>query len=224
MTISILLIEDDKDLAEAISDYMELEGFEFDFAYNGLTGRDLALTNHYDIILTDLNMPKMDGIDVCQSLRDKGVTTPVLMLTARDTLNDKLTGFAAGSDDYLVKPFAMDELKVRLLALVRRSKGVVTRLSIGDLTVDLDKHQAVRSGHTLKMPPVCWKMLVCLMQNSPNVVSKTTLEDEVWGDALPSADSLKVHLFKLRQAVDTSFDNKLIHTVHGVGIVIREEQ
>ncbi|MFA0087624.1 response regulator transcription factor [Vibrio sp. 10N.261.51.F12] len=224
MTISVLLIEDDKDLAEAISDYMELDGFEFDFAYNGLAGRDLALTNHYDIILTDLNMPKMDGIDVCQSLRDKGITTPILMLTARDTLNDKLTGFAAGSDDYLVKPFAMDELKVRLLALARRSKGVVTRLSIGDLTVDLDKHQAIRSGQPLKMPPVCWKMLVCLMQNSPNVVSKTKLEDEVWGDTPPSADSLKVHLFKLRQAVDASFDNKLIHTVHGVGIVIREEQ
>ncbi|HDM8194142.1 TPA: response regulator transcription factor [Vibrio harveyi] len=224
MTISVLLIEDDKDLAEAISDYMELEGFEFDFAYNGVSGRDLALSNPYDIILTDLNMPQMDGIDVCQSLRDKGITTPILMLTARDTLDDKLTGFAAGSDDYLVKPFAMDELKVRLLALARRSKGVVTRLSIGDLTVDLDKHQATRSGQPLKMPPVCWKMLVCLMQHSPNVVSKTKLEDEVWGDALPSADSIKVHLFKLRQAVDTPFDNKLIHTVHGVGIVVREEQ
>ncbi|MGL6315078.1 response regulator transcription factor [Vibrio sp. WXL103] len=224
MTVSVLLIEDDKDLAEAISDYMELDGFEFDFAYNGLSGRDLALKHPYDIILTDLNMPKMDGIDVCQSIRDKGVTTPILMLTARDTLSDKLTGFAAGSDDYLVKPFAMDELRVRLLALVRRSKGIVTRLSIGDLTVDLDKHQATRAGHPLKIPPVCWKMLVCLMQNSPNVVSKTKLEDEVWGDALPSTDSLKVQLFKLRQVVDAPFEHKLIHTVHGVGIVIREEQ
>ncbi len=173
MTISVLLIEDDKDLAEAISDYMELDGFEFDFAYNGLSGHKLALNHPYDIILTDLNMPKMDGIDVCQSLRDKGVTTPILMLTARDTLSDKLMGFAAGSDDYLVKPFAMDELKVRLLALARRSKGVVTRLSIGDLVVDLDKHQATRSGQPLKMPPVCWRMLVCLMQNSPNIVRKT---------------------------------------------------
>ncbi|MGL6260290.1 response regulator transcription factor [Vibrio sp. WXL210] len=224
MTVSVLLIEDDKDLAEAISDYMELDGFEFDFAYNGLSGRDLALKHPYDIILTDLNMPKMDGIDVCQSIRDKGVTTPILMLTARDTLSDKLTGFAAGSDDYLVKPFAMDELRVRLLALVRRSKGIVTRLSIGDLTVDLDKHQATRAGHPLKIPPVCWKMLVCLMQNSPNVVSKTKLEDEVWGDALPSTDSLKVQLFKLRKVVDAPFEHKLIHTVHGVGIVIREEQ
>lgn len=222
MTISALLIEDDKDLAEAISDYMELDGFEFDFAYNGLAGLNLALANRYDIILTDLNMPKMDGIDVCQSLRDKGVTTPILMLTARDTLDDKLDGFAAGSDDYLVKPFALQELKVRLLALVRRARGVVTRLSVGDLHVDLDKHQVTRAGQSLKLPPVCWKMLVCLMQNSPNVVSKTRLEEEVWGDELPSPDSVKVHLFKLRQAMDAPFDSKLIHTVHGVGIVLKQ--
>lgn len=96
----------------------------------------------------------------------------------------------------------------------------MTRLRIGDLTVDLDKHQATRSGQPLKIPPVCWKMLVCLMQNSPNVVSKTKLEDEVWGDTLPSTDSLKVQLFKLRKAVDAPFQHKLIHTVHGVGIVI----
>lgn len=223
MTINALLIEDDQDLAEAISDYMELDGFEFDFAYNGAAGLNLALNNQYDIILTDLNMPKMDGIDVCQSLREQGVSTPVLMLTARDTLDDKVTGFAAGSDDYLVKPFAMEELKIRLQALIRRSQGTVTSLKVGDLSIDLDKHQATRAGQALKLPPVCWKMLVCLMRSSPNVVSKTKLEEEVWGDELPSADSLKVHLFKLRQAVDAPFDNKLIHTVHGVGIAVRED-
>lgn len=222
MSINTLLIEDDKDLAEAISDYMELDGFEFDFAYNGSAGLNLALTNDYDIILTDLNMPKMDGIDVCKSLREKGISTPVLMLTARDTLDDKITGFAAGSDDYLVKPFAMEELKIRLQALIRRSQGTVTSLSIANLSIDLDKHQTIRAGQLLKLPPVCWKMLVCLMRSSPNVVSKAKLEEEVWGDNLPSADSLKVHLFKLRQAIDAPFDNKLIHTVHGVGIVIRE--
>lgn len=222
MSINTLLIEDDKDLAEAISDYMELDGFEFDFAYNGSAGLNLALTNDYDIILTDLNMPKMDGIDVCKSLREKGISTPVLMLTARDTLDDKITGFAAGSDDYLVKPFAMEELKIRLQALIRRSQGTVTSLSIADLSIDLDKHQTIRAGQLLKLPPVCCKMLVCLMRSSPNVVSKAKLEEEVWGDNLPSADSLKVHLFKLRQAIDAPFDNKLIHTVHGVGIAIRE--
>ncbi len=223
MTIHALLIEDDKDLAEAISDYMELDGIEFDFAYNGLSGLNLALSNTYDIILTDLNMPKMDGVDVCQSLRDKGIATPILMLTARDTLDDKLTGFAAGSDDYLVKPFAMEELKVRVLALVKRASGMVTTLAVGPLKIDLDKHEVTRSDQPIKLPPVCWKILVCLMQNSPNVVSKSKLEDEVWGDDLPNADSLKVHLFKLRQAIDTPFESKLIHTVHGVGVAIREE-
>ncbi|MGF1703005.1 response regulator transcription factor [Photobacterium makurazakiensis] len=222
MNISALLIEDDRDLAEAISDYMELDGFEFDFAYNGAAGLTLALANQYEVILTDINMPKMNGIDVCQSLRDKGISTPVLMLTARDTLDDKVTGFAAGSDDYLVKPFAMEELKVRLQALIRRSQGAVTSLKVSDLSVDLDKHLVVRGGQAVKLPPVCWKILVCLMRSSPNVVSKAKLEDEVWGDELPSADSLKVHLFKLRQAIDAPFETKLIHTVHGVGIAIRE--
>lgn len=222
MAINVLLIEDDKDLSEAISDYMELDGIEFDFAYNGAAGLNLALNQTYDIILTDLNMPKMDGIHVCQTLRKKGITTPILMLTARDTLDDKLTGFAAGSDDYLVKPFAMEELKVRLFALVRRAQGVVTNLTVGDLSIDLDKHLVTRAGQVLKMPPLCWKILVCLMQNSPNVVSKSKLEDQVWGDDLPNADSLKVHLFKLRQAIDAPFENKMIQTIHGVGVAIRE--
>lgn len=224
MTINALLIEDDKDLAEAISDYMELDGIEFDFAYNGLAGLNLALEHNYDVILTDLNMPKMDGIDVCQSLRDKGVSTPILMLTARDTLDDKLNGFAAGSDDYLIKPFAMEELKVRVFALVRRAKGSTSTLSVGELSIDLDQHQATRSGELLKLPPVCWKMLVCLMQSSPNVVSKHKLEQAMWGENVPGGDSLKVHLFKLRKAIDAPFDSKLIHTIHGVGIAIREEQ
>lgn len=132
MSINALLIEDDSDLAEAIADYMELDGFEFDFAYNGSAGLNLALEGRYDIILTDINMPKMDGLDVCQSLRKQGVTTPILMLTARDTLEDKIAGFEVGSDDYLVKPFAMEELKVRLMALVRRAQGSVTSLSVAD--------------------------------------------------------------------------------------------
>ncbi|ELB1500942.1 response regulator transcription factor [Vibrio alginolyticus] len=222
MSIQALLIEDDRDLAEAISDYMELDNFEFDFAYNGAAGLHLALHNQYDVILTDLNMPKMNGIDVCMSLREKGVSVPILMLTARDSLNDKLIGFTAGSDDYLIKPFAMEELKARILALIRRSQGCVTSLKVGSLSIDLDKHLATRAGQTLKLPPVCWKMLVCLMRSSPNVVSKATLEEEIWGDNTPTADSLKVHLFKLRQIVDAPFDTKLIHTVHGVGIAMRE--
>ncbi|WP_215406670.1 response regulator transcription factor [Vibrio gigantis] len=223
MSINALLIEDDSDLAEAIADYMELDGFEFDFAYNGAAGLNLALEGRYDIILTDINMPKMDGLDVCQSLRQQGVTTPILMLTARDTLQDKVAGFEVGSDDYLVKPFAMKELKMRLMALVRRAQGTVTTLSVADLKLDLDKHQAIRDGKLLKLSPVCWRMLVTLVRNSPNVVSKTKLE-EAWEDEMPSSDSMKAHLFKLRQIVDAPFDSKLIHTVHGIGVVLHEEQ
>ncbi|USD63265.1 response regulator transcription factor [Vibrio sp. SCSIO 43140] len=220
--INALLIEDDIDLAEAISDYMEVDNIEFDFAYNGVSGLELASTNHYDVIVTDINMPKMNGLTMTQTLRTQGVATPILMLTARDTLEDKLTGFQAGSDDYLVKPFAMEELKVRLQALARRGLTSVSKLTIGDLSVDLQTHLAVRDGQELRLPPVCWKMLACLAKHSPNVVSKSQLEQAIWQDDVPAADSLKVHLFKLRQVVDTPFDTKLIHTIHGVGIALRE--
>ncbi|GAL30658.1 probable two-component response regulator [Vibrio variabilis] len=220
--INALLIEDDIDLSEAISDYMEVDNIEFDFAYNGVSGLELASTNHYDVILTDINMPKMNGLTMTQTLRNQGVATPILMLTARDTLEDKLTGFQAGSDDYLVKPFAMEELKVRLQALARRGLTSVSKLTIGDLSVDLQSHLAVRGGQELRLPPVCWKMLACLAKHSPNVVSKSQLEQAIWQDDVPAADSLKVHLFKLRQVVDTPFEIKLIHTIHGVGIALRE--
>ena len=222
MTIEALIIEDDKDLAEAISDYMELDGIEFDFAYHGAAGLTLALENSYDIILLDISMPKMDGLTVCQQLRQKGISTPILMLTARDTLEDKLKGFSAGTDDYLVKPFAMAELKMRIQALVRRTHGTVQKLNVADLSIDIDKHEVTRAGHPVSLSPVCWKILVCLMQHSPNVVSKQEIEKNVWGDDLPSADSLKVHLHKLRQQIDKPFPFPLIHTVHGVGIALRE--
>lgn len=222
MTIHALLIEDDSDLADAIADYMELDGFEFDFAYNGAAGLNLALDGSYDLILTDINMPKMDGLDVCQSLRAQGITTPILMLTARDTLEDKIAGFDVGSDDYLVKPFAMEELKVRLMALVRRSQGVASTLCAADVTVNLNTHQATRGGEPLKLSPVCWRMLVTLIKSSPNVVARAKLE-EAWEDELPTPDSFKAQLFKLRQVVDAPFDSKLIHTVHGVGVALREE-
>ncbi|GAL22679.1 probable two-component response regulator [Vibrio maritimus] len=220
--INALLIEDDIDLAEAISDYMEVDNIEFDFAYNGVSGLELASTNHYEVILTDINMPKMNGLTMTQTLRTQGISTPILMLTARDTLEDKLTGFQAGSDDYLVKPFAMEELKVRLQALARRGLTSVSKLTIGDLSIDLQTHLVVRGGQELRLPPVCWKMLACLAKHSPNVVSKSQLEQAIWQDDVPAADSLKVHLFKLRQVVDTPFDTKLIHTIHGVGIALRE--
>jgi len=222
MSIEALIIEDDRDLAEAISDFMELDGYEFDFAYNGASGLNFAMENQYSVILLDINMPKMDGLTVCQTLREKGISTPILMLTARDTLEDKIKGFSVGTDDYLVKPFAMEELRVRLQALVRRSLGTVQKLSVGDLNIDLDKHSVTRAGDTITLPPACWKMLVCLMQKSPNVVSKQELIESVWGEDLPNSDSLKVHLFKLRQAIDKPYDKPLIHTIHGVGIAIKE--
>ncbi|KAB0292074.1 response regulator transcription factor [Vibrio fortis] len=223
MSIHALLIEDDSDLAEAIADYMELDGFEFDFAYNGAAGLNLALDGNYDLILTDINMPKMDGLDVCQSLRAQGITTPILMLTARDTLEDKIAGFDVGSDDYLVKPFAMEELKVRLMALIRRAQGGVATLSANGISVDLNTHQATRDGKPLKLSPVCWRMLVTLVRNSPSVVTRAKLE-EAWEDEFPTSDSFKAQLFKLRKVVDAPFDSKLIHTVHGVGVALRKEE
>lgn len=221
--LNLLLVEDDIDLATAVVDYLELEGMRCDHAANGLLGLNLIEQNHYDVVILDLNLPKMDGLQVCESLRNKGIDVPVLMLTARDTLDDKLTGFAKGADDYLIKPFAMDELIVRSQVLARRRSGQVTRLMVGDLLLDLQKKQAYRAQAQLKLSPTTIKILEVLMRESPNPVSREKLMQAVWGDQQPDSNSLKVHIFNLRKQVDGTQAGKLLHTVSGLGFAIKEE-
>lgn len=219
----VLLIEDDKVLASALSDYLELDDIECDFAYNGLAGLNLATKNKYDIIVLDVMLPKLDGISVCQSLRDKGIEIPILMMTAKDSLDDKLEGFQAGTDDYVTKPFAMAELSARLKAVGNRSRGKVSRIiRVGDLKIDIESHVAHRGTEKLNLSPLSWKLLESLAKHSPNIVSKETLEHEVWGEETNS-NNLKVQMHKLRQTIDKPFSSSLIHSVPKVGFVLREQ-
>jgi len=223
MTIQTLLVEDNISLATTITAYLELEGISCDFAANGKAGLNLALNNPYQAILLDINLPKMNGFQVCEVLRDEGVDVPVLMLTARDALEDKLAGFNAGTDDYLVKPFQMEELAARIRALANRRSVQVKKLTLADLEVDLSKKTAVRAGKKLELTPTGWTILVTLLRNTPDVVSREDLENAVWKDEVPDSNLLKVHLYRLRQQVDKPFEYALIQTIPNHGFAIRDD-
>lgn len=220
---NVLLVEDDLDLAETVIQYLELEDIRCDHASNGVAGLELLNKSHFDCVLLDLNLPRLDGLSVCQQLRKKGDDTPVLMLTARCALEDKLQGFRSGSDDYLVKPFELDELVVRIQALARRRSGQVRLLSYADLEMNLDSRLATRAGQALKLSPTAWNLLETLLRASPNVVTRAELEEAVWGDDLPDSNALKVHLYHLRKQVDADFDKPLIQTIQGHGFALKEK-
>jgi DNA-binding response OmpR family regulator len=211
--LTTLLIEDNLDLANTVVDYLSLENINCDYASNGVSGLKLALENHYDVLLLDLNLPQLDGLSVCEQLRHAGIDTPVLMLTARDQLKDKIAGFQAGTDDYLVKPFELQELVVRLQALSRRRSGQVQLLQCADLQMNIAEKTVTRSGTQLKLSPTAWQLLEALLRASPNVISRQKLEEIMWGDENPDSDSLKVHFFNLRKVVDGPFSSPLIHNI-----------
>ena len=225
MPVSVLLVEDDFDLAATVVQYLELEGMVVDHALNGVLGLNLALENPYDVLVLDVMMPRMDGLSLCSRFREQGMDTPVLMLTARDTLEDKLAGFRAGTDDYLVKPFEMAELTARIHALANRRSGQAKKLVVGELAMDLKRREVRRGGRLLKLTPLCWKLLRELMTRYPALVSRRQLETVLWGDELPESNSLKVHLHSLRRQVDGDEDHKMIQTLPGQGIkvVCRED-
>ena len=220
---AILLIEDHKDIAEMVMAYLEKRGFEMDYAADGVTGLHLAVSNTYDAIILDLMLPGMDGIAVCRKLRNEARRdTPVIMLTARDTLNDKISGLDTGADDYLIKPFAIQELEARLRSMIRRHKGEVAKevLAIVDLVVDTATLNVQRAGKALSLTPIGLKILTVLMRASPAVVSRRDLERQVWGSVLPDSDTLRSHLYNLRKVIDKPFDRQLLHTVQGSGYKI----
>ena len=221
--MQLLLVEDDIDLATAIVDYFELENIECDHAANGLSGFNLIKSNHYDTVILDINIPKMNGLEVCEQLRNQGIDVPILMLTAKDTLDDKLIGFSKGADDYLVKPFAMKELIARVQVLSRRRSGEVKKLTVCDLQLDTKQKIITRASVPLKLSPISFKILETLMRSYPNPVTRESLMQSVWGDQQPDSNSLKVHIFNLRKAVDTNHGTKLIHTLAGRGFIIKNE-
>jgi DNA-binding response OmpR family regulator len=217
---AILVIEDHRDIAESILDFLEQRGFSVDYAQDGVTGLHLAVSNPYDVIVLDVMLPGLDGISLCRKLREQARrATPVLMLTARDTLDDKIAGLDAGADDYLVKPFEVRELEARVRALLRRQRGALARevYTVGDLVLDTSTLQVTRAGRALTLTPIGLKMLTVLMRASPGVVSRQQLEREVWGDLLPDSDTLRSHLYNLRKVIDKPFDRPLLHTLASTG-------
>jgi DNA-binding response OmpR family regulator len=226
-SLRILIVEDNTDIAENIGDYLEQQGHVLDFAMDGIGGLHLALTHDFNVIVLDIMLPGMDGLTFCRKLRKEAARkTPVLMLTARDTLSDKLEGFDAGADDYLVKPFALEELAARIGVLARRGDQTSTaRMRVADLEVDIGKMQVQRAGRQIELNRVCFKILIMLMQVHPNIVTRKELEQALWGDAPPGSDALRSHIYALRSAIDRPFKHSLLETVHGVGyrLVVPDE-
>jgi len=220
----ILVIEDNQDIAANLGDYLEDRGHAVDFAADGVTGLHLAVVNDFDAIVLDLNLPGLDGLEVCRKLRNEArKQTPVLMLTARDTLDNKLAGFDSGADDYLIKPFDLQEVEVRLNALSRRGRGVQSRvLEVADLEYNLDTLEVRRGGKLLQLNPTALKILQALMEAAPAVVTRQELETRVWGEELPDSDSLRVHIHGLRAVIDKPFPTQFIQTRHGIGYRIAE--
>ncbi|MCG6116689.1 MAG: response regulator transcription factor [Aquimonas sp.] len=221
----ILLIEDNRNISEMVGEYLERKGFGVDYATDGADGLRLAVENSYDVIVLDLMLPRLDGLEVCRRLRqDAKKSTPVLMLTARDTLDDKVRGLEAGGDDYLIKPFAIQELEARVRALIRRDRRQVSAevLKVGDLVLDTATLRLTRNGRDLQLSPIGLKLLTILMRESPRVVSRRDIEREIWGDALPDSDTLRSHLYNLRKVIDKPFEKQLLHTIHSAGYRLAE--
>jgi DNA-binding response OmpR family regulator len=217
--LRILIVEDNAALCASMGALIESHGHVADFAADGRTGLALALERPPDVLVLDLGLPGIDGLAVCARLRaqaDRHV--PVLMLTARDALDDKLKGFEAGADDYLVKPFAGEELVARCLALARRHRvGEAHRLAVGSLAIDRRSGQAWRHGQLLDLQQTPLRILVALAEAWPRTLTRSELVERLWGDAPPHSDPLRTHLYQLRQALDRPFEVAMLKTVHGVG-------
>lgn len=224
--MKLLLIEDHQDIAGVIFDYFEIKGYTLDYANNGQQGYDLGRSQHYDLIILDVMLPRMDGYTVCQKLREQGIDTPILMLTARDTREDTLEGFAQGADDYLVKPFDLDILDARIKALTRRRQGntATNMLSFDELKLDLSSHIAYRNNCSFPLNPTLFTILKLLMVRAPKVVTKEELITTLWGDNEPDGNVLRSHIYQLRNQIDKPFQHAYIKTIPKVGYQLINEE
>jgi DNA-binding response OmpR family regulator len=222
--MKILIVEDDADLAVAMSDYLELRGAECDFAYHGESGLMLALDCRFDVIILDLMLPRIDGIAVCEQLRLQGVSTPILMLTACDTDVEQLKGFQAGIDDYVIKPSPMLLLWARVQALHRRSNPESDKKTVDSLTYYFKEQRVTREGKELKLTPTGLKILNLLIRRSPEVVTRSEIEEYAWPDGDVDRRNFNVQLHHLRKVIDKAFDYPLIHTLVGRGLCLRKKK
>lgn len=215
----VLVVEDHPAIVQNIADFLDPERFELDTAADGIDGLALARAGAYDAIVLDIMLPGLNGIDLCRTLRrDDGNDTPILMLTARDTLPDKVEGFRAGTDDYLAKPFALEELEVRLEALSRRHGARPSaRLVVGDVSLDPWTRTIERRGRIVDASPTGYRILLALLRAYPKVVTREELERILWRDQPPGSDALRAHLASLRKALEKPFGAPFIQTLYGVG-------
>jgi DNA-binding response OmpR family regulator len=221
--LRVLVIEDNLDVAANIGDFLEDKGHVVDFAYDGISGLHLAVTQSVDVMVLDIMLPGMDGMTLSRRFREESdKTTPILMLTAKDTLADKLEGFDAGADDYLLKPFALEELEARLQVLVRRSgQPVEPVMEVGSVRVEMGRRQVTNKAQPVKLNRTCFRILVELMRAAPSVVSRDDLEHLLWGDFKPASDALRSHMYTLRKALDDPAKDSPIETIVGVGYRMR---
>lgn len=220
----ILVIEDNPDILANLYGFLEPLGYVIESARTGPAGLAQAAEHRHDAIVLDLMLPGMDGLEVCRRLRQTlRQATPVLMLTARDTVQDKVVGFDAGADDYLVKPFSLVELDVRLKALSRRARGqqVQSVLFFADVRFDPATYEATRAGTPLRLTPTGYKLLTALLRAAPQVVGRVELEHEIWGDDPPDSDALRTHIHALRLALDKPFPTALLRTLPGIGYCLK---
>jgi DNA-binding response OmpR family regulator len=221
----VLVVEDERRLAQLVRRVLEEEGHTVDVAYDGEEGLQMALEGTHDVIVLDIMLPEINGLDVCKSIRANRVDTPVLLLTALDSVDDRVRGLDAGADDYLPKPFAFQELMARLRALSRRrvQPRDPQELNVDDLTLDLRRRRAQRDGRTIELSPKEFSLLEFLMRNQGRVVTRTQILDHLWGyDFATDSNLVDVYVAYLRRKVDKDTSNKLIRTVRGVGYALGE--
>lgn len=221
----ILLVEDDRKIASFILKGLKAAGYAADHAPNGDDGLHLGLTEPYDAAIIDIMLPGRDGLSIIETLRRKKIQTPVIILSAKGEVEDRVKGLEIGGDDYLTKPFSFSELLARVQALIRRAGEVSEpmRLAVGDLSLDLVTRRVVRDGRKIELQPLEFSLLEYLMRNTGRVVSKTMIMEHVWDYNFdPQTNVVEARICRLRDKVDKDFDRKLIHTVRGVGYVLKE--
>jgi heavy metal response regulator len=220
----ILLVEDEKNVASFIKKGLEEEFYTVDLAEDGSSGCAMAEANSYDLLILDLMLPEMNGMEICRRLRSKGMKAPVLMLTAVDSVSSKVEGLESGADDYLTKPFAFSELLARVKALLRRYGDSVSELSLEDLKIDLLARRVFRGSTEIQLTPKEFSLLEYLLRNKGRVLSRTQIIENVWGYTFdPSTNVIDVHIKSIREKIDENFPKRLIHTVRGVGYVLKAD-
>lgn len=225
MNMRILVVEDDVKIASFIIKGLKAAGYAVDHALDGETGLDRALTEPYDTAIIDIMLPKRDGLSLIETMRKEKVRTPVIILSARGSIDDRVKGLQIGSDDYLTKPFAFSELLARVQALIRRASGVSepTRLSVGDLSINLLTREVSRGEKKIDLQPIEFSLLEYLMRSAGRVVSKTMIMEHVWNYNFdPRTNVVEARICRLRDKIDRDFERKLIHTLRGVGYVLKE--